>query len=48
MGIPGMTAEEFRKTLAAFGMSQGGACRFLGISRNRISDYATGRLKSRS
>jgi plasmid maintenance system antidote protein VapI len=40
-----MTAEEFRKTIAAFGMSQGGACRFFGISRNRISDYATGRSR---
>jgi hypothetical protein len=38
-----MTAEEFRKTIAAYGMSQGGACRFLGISENRASAYATGR-----
>jgi hypothetical protein len=44
-GIPDVTAEEFRKTIAAFGMSQGGACRFFGISRNRISDYATGRTE---
>jgi hypothetical protein len=40
-----MTAEEFRKTIAAFGMSQGGACRFFGISRNRISDYVNGRAR---
>jgi transcriptional regulator with XRE-family HTH domain len=40
-----MTAEEFRKTIAAFGMSQGGACRFLGISRGRISAYATGQTR---
>jgi predicted XRE-type DNA-binding protein len=44
-GIPDMTAEEFRKTIAAFGMSQGGACRFFGISRNRISDYVNGRAR---
>jgi transcriptional regulator with XRE-family HTH domain len=40
-----MTAEEFRKTIAAFGMSQGEACRFFGISRGRISAYATGQTR---
>lgn len=38
-----MTAEEFRKTIAAFGMSQAGVARFLGISARSISDDATGR-----
>jgi transcriptional regulator with XRE-family HTH domain len=38
-----MTAEEFRKTIAKYGMSQGGACRFLGIAQSTLNDYATGR-----
>ena len=38
-----MNAEEFRKTIAAYGMSQAGVSRFLGIGKRTISDYATGR-----
>jgi transcriptional regulator with XRE-family HTH domain len=40
-----MTAEEFRKTIAEYGMSQTGVSRFLGIRRRRISDYATGQSR---
>jgi transcriptional regulator with XRE-family HTH domain len=40
-----MTAEEFRKTIAAYGMSQAGVSRFLGISKFTISDYATGQSR---
>jgi hypothetical protein len=40
-----MTAEEFRKTIAAFGMSQTGASGFLGIERSKLNSYATGRLR---
>ena len=40
-----MTAEEFRKTIAAYGMSQAGVSRFLGISKRTIGDYATGQSR---
>ncbi len=40
-----MTAEEFRKTIAAFGMSHAGFSRFLGMNASTIKDYATGQSR---
>ena len=40
-----MTAEELRRTIAEYGMSQSGASRFLGIGSGTLKDYATGRVR---
>jgi hypothetical protein len=40
-----MTAEELRRTIAEYGMSQIGASRFLGIGSGTFKDYATGRVR---
>jgi hypothetical protein len=38
-----MNAEEFRNTIAALGMSQWAAARFLGVSLRTSNGYANGR-----
>jgi hypothetical protein len=40
-----MTAEELRRTIAEYGMSQRGASRFLRIGPGTFKDYATGRVR---